>query len=398
MSYFQAKFSHAPANMPDARQTQNFINQLQEQEKQRKERAKALSEDQKRLSLLAQGYGLEKGEADAMSRGEIQGFVEQQAMLTAQKKATTDNILNLAKFQNQLQQTDVNRQVANSQMKMAQANMLSAENQATKLNLERFNRGHDAGLVREEIARHQGNMNSEDPTLRRQANQYFDRTGLRGGLNNLSDERLLEQHRAGMAKNQPSPYDMQGPSQTHFDKKQIDSLMDFNPIVAQSNKRKLQTALNKLKSAVASGKPITGTAVSFLPDFLRNILDEEGVNIQQNVESVIQLNLRETLGAQFAQKEGELFLSRGFNPNLNDPANIERLEILLTDIDRKIDEQMTKYDHYMTPRGPYGINTFHGYRPPALQVDGNQTKEYQQTTNSGNGVNINIPGSVLKKK
>lgn len=398
MSYFQGKFSHAPANMPDARQTQNFINQLQDREKQRKERAKALSEDQKRLSLLAQGYGLEKGEADAMSRGEIQGFVEQQAMLTAQKKATTDNILNLAKFQNQMQQTDVNRQIAQSQMKMAEANMLSAQNKAKQFNAEKFLTGQDAGIVREEIARHQGNLNSEDPMLRREANQYFDRTGLRGGLNNLSDERLLEQHRAGMAKNQPNPYDAMSPVQTHFDKANIDALTGFNPIVAQSNKRKIATAVSKLKSAIASGKPITGTAVSFLPDFLRNIVDEEGMELQQNVEKVIQMNLRETLGAQFAQKEGEMFMSRGFNPQGNDPDNLRRLEDLLLDIQRGIDEQINRYDHYMTPRGPYGINTFHGFVPPTLQGDGNQTKEYQQTTSSGNGVNINIPGSVLKKK
>ena len=52
----------------------------------------------------------------------------------------------------------------------------------------------------------------------------------------------------------------------------------------------------------------------------------------------------------------------------------------------------------MTQSGPYGINTFHGYRPPVLQSEGNATKEYDQTTSSGNRVNINIPGSVLKKK
>ena len=227
-------------------------------------------------------------------------------------------------------------------MRMADANMLNAQTKSKQLQLDKFNQGQDAGIVREEIARHQKNLNSEDPMLRRQANQYFDRTGLRGALPNLSDERLLEQHRAGMAKNQPNPYDMVGQTQTHFDKKQIDSLMDFNPIVAQSNKRKIKTAIAKLKSAISSGKPITGTAVSFLPDFLRNIVDEEGVNLQQNVESVIQMNFRETLGAQFAQREGELFLARGFNPNLNDPANLKRLENLLMDIDAQIDEQTTK--------------------------------------------------------
>jgi hypothetical protein len=104
------------------------------------------------------------------------------------------------------------------------------------------------------------------------------------------------------------------------------------------------------------------------------------------------------LGAQFAQREGEMFMARGFNPRGNDPDNLRRLESLLLDIESGIDQQNTKYDHYMTPRGPYGVNTFHGYRPPALQGENNATKQYDQTTGSGNGVNINIPGSVLKKK
>ena len=398
MSYFQARFSNAPANMPDARQTRNFINNLQKQEQERKERAKTLAEDQKRLSLLAQGYGLEKGEADAMSRGELSGFVETQAMQIAQKKAQQEQILNLAKFQNQLQQTDINRQMAQSQLKFAEANANAQKNKFLQQQLETLRTKKDANIVRDRISKAEQGLGSQDPETRRQSANFIEKTGLGSDMSRLSDKRLLEQHRAGMAKNDVDPYSRMNPASTDYDKMMMKTLVDFNPVVAQSNKKKIQESINKLETAVRSGKPITGTAVSFLPDFLRNIVDEEGVELQQDVESVIQMNLRETLGAQFAQREGELFLARGFNPNLNDPANIRRLQKLLTDIQGGIDEQTAKYEHYYTPQGRYGINTFHGYRPPSLQDSNTTQKTYNQTTSSGNRVNINIPGSVLKQK
>lgn len=396
MSYFQAKFSNAPANMPDARQTQNFINNLQNQEKERKDKAKALGEDQKRLSMLAQGYGLEKGEADSMSRGELQGFVEQQALQTAKQKQQQDQILNLAKFQNQMQQTDINRQMAQSQSRMADANIANAKAKQEQLRLERFLQSKDAGIVRGDIAKNLTNRSSEDPNLRGQAQQFLQKTGFNENSPRMSDSRLLEQHRAGMSKSPNIPGDE---LQMYQDKEMIKDMQGFDVITAQSNMQKLKTAKDKLAQAMRSGKKITGTAVSFLPDFLRNIVDEEGMFIQSEVESVIQMNLKATLGGAFSEKEGRQFLARGFSPQLNDPANYEKLMNLYNDLEKRIVEQQSKYDYLQQRRGPYGNMTFNGWRPPSLpSSDGNSTKAYDQTTGSGNRVNINIPGSTLKQK
>lgn len=396
MSYFQAKFSNAPANMPDARQTQNFINNLQNQERERKDKAKALGEDQKRLSMLAQGYGLEKGEADSMSRGELQGFVEQQALQTAKQKQQQDQILNLAKFQNQMQQTDINRQMAQSQSRMADANIANAKAKQDQLRLERFLRSKDAEIVRGDIAKNLTNKSSEDPNLRGQAQQFLQKTGFNENSPLMSDSRLLEQHRAGMSKSPNIPGDE---LQMYQDKEMIKDMQGFDVITAQSNMQKLKTAKDKLAQAMRSGKKITGTAVSFLPDFLRNIVDEEGMFIQSEVESVIQMNLKATLGGAFSEKEGRQFLARGFSPQLNDPANYEKLMNLYNDLEKRIVEQQSKYDYLQQRRGPYGNMTFNGWRPPSLpSSDGNSTKAYDQTTGSGNRVNINIPGSTLKQK
>ena len=97
MSYFQGNFQGAGVPMTDARQTRMFIDRMREQEKQRKDQAKALAEDQKRMSMIAQGFGLEKGEVDSMSRGELQGFIENKSMQVAQGKTTTGTSFKSAK-------------------------------------------------------------------------------------------------------------------------------------------------------------------------------------------------------------------------------------------------------------------------------------------------------------
>ena len=118
MSYFQGNFQGAGVPMTDARQTRNFIDRMREQEKQRKERSKALSEDQKRMSMIAQGFGLEKGEVDSMSRGELQGFIENKSMQMAQEKQRQDQILNLQKFASEAKARDMN---AKTQQMFAEA-------------------------------------------------------------------------------------------------------------------------------------------------------------------------------------------------------------------------------------------------------------------------------------
>jgi hypothetical protein len=375
MSYFQARFSNAPANMPDARQTQNFINNLQKQEQERKERAKALSEDQKRLSLLAQGYGLEKGEADAMSRGELSGFVENQAMQIAQKKAQQEQILNLAKFQNQLQQTDINRQLAQSQLQFAQANQRQINaNMLSELN-ERKRMIQDAQAIRQGVS--SGNMPNFSKFLPQQT------------ANAMSDQGVIDAYQKFGARN-PNPFANMSPMQEAMDTEAGKSFATYNPNIAKTNITKLERAIGQIEKAIATGENIAGTAKSFLPDIMQDALNKGGKALREAVESVIQLNLRQTLGAQFTQKEGELFMSRGYNPRGTDKENLNKIRVLLKQIKASADLEAQRYE-YGTTHGT--MQGFVPSMPPGGNV--NATQPALKTTN-GNPFSSTPLGKIVK--
>ena len=62
------------------------------------------------------------------------------------------------------------------------------------------------------------------------------------------------------------------------------------------------------------------------PKFAQDMFWEEETDRKERVEDVIQRNLREVLGAQFTEKEGERLISRAYNPALSDEVNAARLE------------------------------------------------------------------------
>ena len=58
---------------------------------------------------------------------------------------------------------------------------------------------------------------------------------------------------------------------------------------------------------------------------LRSIFDKDSFDTQEVVAGVIQKNLRETLGAQFTQREGMMLISRAYNPQLSPEMNAKRI-------------------------------------------------------------------------
>lgn len=58
---------------------------------------------------------------------------------------------------------------------------------------------------------------------------------------------------------------------------------------------------------------------------LRSIFDKDSFDTQEVVAGVIQKNLRETLGAQFTQREGMMLISRAYNAQLSPEMNAKRI-------------------------------------------------------------------------
>lgn len=110
---------------------------------------------------------------------------------------------------------------------------------------------------------------------------------------------------------------------------------DYNDFVAQGGAAGLARKLKDVDDSIkllektdsASG-PLIGT----LPKAFRDVVTPEGSSIQDRLEGVVQETLRQTLGAQFTEKEGERILARTFNPRLSEKENARRARVILNEL------------------------------------------------------------------
>jgi len=77
----------------------------------------------------------------------------------------------------------------------------------------------------------------------------------------------------------------------------------------------------------------TGSFKGLLPKVMRDSIDPAGSALQDQVEEVVQRNLRIVLGAQYTEKEGAALIARAYNPRQTEAENISRLNRLITQID-----------------------------------------------------------------
>lgn len=124
----------------------------------------------------------------------------------------------------------------------------------------------------------------------------------------------------------------------------------------QSKIKKLNKAIQDLEGSDDLNSWLTGV----LPESMKALFNEKGLSVQQAVESVIQENLRETLGAQFAQKEGEMFMARGYDAKLSDEVNIERVKSLLKEIQDRASARTQTFDYFKKNK------TMKGYDGPVF--------------------------------
>lgn len=90
--------------------------------------------------------------------------------------------------------------------------------------------------------------------------------------------------------------------------------------------------LAKVVKDFETGKSGTGAARNLVPDAVKAFTDPELLSSKQQVEEVVQRNLRVILGAQFTEKEGTRLIERAFNPNLSTKENTRRVKVLMRQI------------------------------------------------------------------
>ena len=118
----------------------------------------------------------------------------------------------------------------------------------------------------------------------------------------------------------------------------------------EKNKQQLQDVANQLR-AIVEGKSkdnLTGLDVG-TASLSRNFMaatHPKALQALEQVEEVVQRNLRVILGAQFTEKEGTRLISRAYNPFLSEAANLARLERLAKSMSRQLDAKLAAIKHF----------------------------------------------------
>jgi len=123
---------------------------------------------------------------------------------------------------------------------------------------------------------------------------------------------------------------------------------------ASDAQRGAATIANAIKRLESGEENLTGPIIGNAPDQYLATFNKAALDVKQNVEEVVQRNLREILGAQFTQAEGERLISRAYDPKLPAEVNASRLRSLLTQMESAIqskNDQAAYYQKFGTLKG-----------------------------------------------
>lgn len=129
--------------------------------------------------------------------------------------------------------------------------------------------------------------------------------------------------------------------------------------------RKQLEQLGEAVKILESGNDVTGT-IGLLPREMGAFFNPDGTIARENVEEVVQRSLREILGAQFTEREGERLIARAFNPLLSPAENAKRVNRLLDTISGMAESKQGMVD-YFDQNGT--LRGFQGQRVNASALD-----------------------------
>ena len=155
---------------------------------------------------------------------------------------------------------------------------------------------------------------------------------------------------------------------------EIDKLVakEYSEFVNMGGQAAVNSKIKKLDDAIdelEKDGDLTGWIKGSLPESLKALFNSKGLSTKEAVESVIQENLRETLGAQFAQREGEMFMARGYNDKLGDEENAKRVKALLKEIKDRAKARNQSFAYFKEN------GTMKGYNGPSFETVESQSPD-----------------------
>lgn len=110
---------------------------------------------------------------------------------------------------------------------------------------------------------------------------------------------------------------------------------DYAEFATQGGSANLEKQIKAVEDSIATLGEVdtaSGPIVGNLPDAARKTFFPKGAAAQADIEGAVQQTLRQTLGAQFTEKEGERLLARTFDPRAPETENVRRAQNVLTQL------------------------------------------------------------------
>ena len=134
-----------------------------------------------------------------------------------------------------------------------------------------------------------------------------------------------------------------------------------------NNKAQVQANLNNLGEKInileAGEKNVSGPEIGLTPEILAPILIPDAVAFEDDVRDVVFQSLREKLGAQFTEREGDRLVAAAFNKSLPEEVNIARLRRLYGTIEDAALAKENAIAHYNE------FGTIKGYQSAPLNFE-----------------------------
>jgi hypothetical protein len=98
----------------------------------------------------------------------------------------------------------------------------------------------------------------------------------------------------------------------------------------------------------AGNTNLTGLDVGLMPDIVNYFINPGAIDARDNVEAVVQRNLRLILGAQFTEREGVRLIARAYNIKLGEEENAGRVRRLLMQMTAAAAQKQAMSDYFTT--------------------------------------------------
>ncbi len=114
---------------------------------------------------------------------------------------------------------------------------------------------------------------------------------------------------------------------------------DYNDYQLQGGRSTVDKNLGLLKGAadkLTDEKGLTGNWTQKIPilnsDAIQSTINPDSIRVRDDIRGAVQASLRQTLGSQFTEREGEAIFNRAYDPKLAPEENVRRINNTLAEL------------------------------------------------------------------